>query len=449
MTDSLADQLAGLKSDLDRLPEAKEPPSTTLQIIRNNQQEQDWQRLLFHYLSPDEPHGLNHALLEYILSALSDRDDLGFTFSRLDLANVQVRQEVKIPNERRPDAVVWASEDWFICWELKINAAEAEDQTRDYVDADSFQSIDLTKEDVSGSSHYYVYLAPKGASSPGAEEFVQISWTWVADQIQTFLNESHGDYPARTTAQLEQLIGTIQSELKMTDYQKNQKEKAELYFEYYDAITEAQEAYENQWDWFSNNWGNQLAEAMDGGEPVEIPSLRDADIAVELGQPFIEDETWVFTQSDSDWAGFVKKGWWRHKDDLSNTYTISGNRDEIGISLCHRLKKNREKAIRDNLLELRLIYLLGTNDQFKDKFRRKFITKIENSKNEMPSSVSVPGIRNSPFSATYDIPVREHDNFFEAYVAALDDAFHDLVIENREIITLIDEAYEESLEVFD
>ena len=89
MTDSLADQLAGLKSDLDRLPEAKEPPSTTLQIIRNNQQEQDWQRLLFHYLSPDEPHGLNHALLEYILSALSDRDDLGFTFSRLDLANVQ------------------------------------------------------------------------------------------------------------------------------------------------------------------------------------------------------------------------------------------------------------------------------------------------------------------------------------------------------------------------
>jgi hypothetical protein len=96
-----------------------------------------------------------------------------------------------------------------------------------------------------------------------------------------------------------------------------------------------------------------------------------------------------------------------------------------------------------------MIYGLGIDDQFGDKFRQKLTTKVENSNDEMPSSVSVPGIRSSPLSATYDIPVREQDDFFEAYVAALNDAFHDLVIENREIITLIDEAYEESLEVFD
>ena len=231
MPDKIASQLAGLRNDLDRLPEAEEPPPTTLQIIRNNQQEEYWQRLLFHYLSPDEPHGLDHALLEHILSELSNRDDLEFSFSRLDLADAQVEQEVMISNGRRPDAVVWASEDWFICWELKINAPEDEDQTRDYVDADSFQSIGLAKEDVLDSDHHYVYLAPKDASSPEAEEFVQIPWIWVADQIQTFLNESHGEYPARTTAQLEQLIETIQSELKMSNYQKNQQEKAELYFE--------------------------------------------------------------------------------------------------------------------------------------------------------------------------------------------------------------------------
>ena len=449
MTDSLVDQLAGLKSDLDRLPEAKEPPSTTLQIIRNNQQEQDWQRLLFHYLSPDEPHGLNHALLEHILSALSDRDDLEFTFSRLDLADVQVKQEVKIPNGRQPDAVVWASEDWFICWELKINAVEGENQTRDYVDAEAFQSINLAKGDVPDSGHYYVYLAPEDASPPGAEEFVQISWRWIADQIQTFLNESHGDYSARTTAQLEQLIGTIQSEGKMTNYQRNQQEKAELYFEYYDAIIEAQEAYENQWDWFANNWGSQLIKTMDSVEPVEIPSLRDTDIAVELTQPSIEDETWVFSHTGSDWATFFKEGWFRHKDDLSNIYTPDENRNDIWVMFCHRLEKNREKAIKENLLQIRLIYGLGNNDRFNNKFREKFVNKIENSNSEMPSSVSVPGIRSSPLTATYDIPVREYGNFFEAYVVALEDAFHDLVIENREIITLIDEAYEESLEVFD
>lgn len=67
----------------------------------------------------------------------------------------------------------------------------------------------------------------------------------------------------------------------------------------------------------------------------------------------------------------------------------------------------------------------------------------------MSSSVSVPGTRNKVFTATYDIPVREYDDFFEAYIAALCNAFCDLVIENRQIITLIDEAYEESLDVFD
>ena len=449
VTDSLADQLAGLKSDLDGLPEAKEPPSTTLQIIRNNQQEEEWQQLLFHYLSPNEPHGLGHALLEHVLSALSERDDLEFTFSRLDLADAHVEQEVMISNGRRPDAVVWTSEDWFICWELKINAPEDEEQTRDYVDADSFQSIGLAKEDVPDSDHHYVYLAPKDALAPEADEFVHVSWIWVADQIQAFLNESHGEFPSRTTAQLEQLIGTIRSEVKMTDYQKHQQEKAELYFEYYDAINEAQEAYENQWEWFSKNWGKQLSEAMDGVEPVEISTLRDEDVAVEFTQPPIKDEKWVFTQVDSDWAEMFKKGWWRHKDDFADIYGPAENRDDICITLNHRLEKNREKAIRDNLLQLRLIYGLGNPDQFNDKFRQKLINKVENSNDEMPSSVSIPGTRNSPLTATYDIPVREHDGFFEAYISALNEALHDLVVKNGEIITLIDEAYEESLEVFD
>lgn len=448
MTDSLADQLAGLKSDLDRLPEAKEPPSTILQIIRNNQQEEEWQQLLFHYLSQDEPHGLDHAFLEHTLSALSDRDDLDFTFSGLDLADVQVKQEVIIPNGRRPDAVVWASEEWFICWELKINAPEDEDQTRDYADAESFESINLAKKDVPDNGHHYVYLAPKDASPPEAEEFVHVSWGWIAEQIQTFLNEGHGGYPSRTTAQLEQFIGTIQNEVTMTDYQENQQEKAELYFEYYDAITEAQEAYEDRWDWFANNWGNQLVKTIDSVEPVEIPSLRDTDIAVELAHPSIEDETWVFSHSNSDWASFHKEGWFRHQDDLSNIYAPAEDREDIWVGFSHRLEKNREKAIKDNLLQIRLIYGLGNTDDFNDKFGQKFITKFENSNDEMPSSVTVPGTRSSPLTATYNIPVREYDDFFEAYVAALDDAFHDLVLENRQIITLIDEAYEESLEVF-
>ena len=53
-----------------------------------------------------------------MLSALTDRDNLNFNFSRFDLADVEVEQEVTLSNGRIPDAVTWTSEDWFICWAL-------------------------------------------------------------------------------------------------------------------------------------------------------------------------------------------------------------------------------------------------------------------------------------------------------------------------------------------
>jgi len=448
VTDSLTDQLAGLKSDLDRLPEAKEPPSTTLQIIRNNQQEQDWQRLLFHYLSPDGPHGLDHALLDHILSALSDRDDLGFTFSRVGLTDVQVEQEVKIPNDRRPDAVVWASEDWFICWELKINAAEGEDQTQDYVDAESFQSINLTKEDVPDDDHYYVYLAPEDASPPGAEEFVQISWRWIADQIQTFLNESHGEYSARTTAQLEELIGTIQSEVTMTNYQENQQEKAQLYFDYYDELQDVQSAFENQWNDFIDNWGLRLVQALDCAEIVEIPDLSDTHVAIEQETQTGESTRWIFRQGHS-WAGIAKERWRRQRSgEQGIIYGSLDDDDYAHITLYHRLEKNREKAIRDGVLELTLWHGNSTDDQFYKLVNERVSNKIDEREYELPTNINLTGRTESILTATHNLPVTKHDNFFDAYTVSLRDALIDLTGDNRELTTIITESFEESLEEY-
>ena len=115
-----------------------------------------------------------------------------------------------ILNGRRPDAVIWASNKWFICWELKINASEGEDQTQDYVDASSFQSIGLGKEDVPEANHHYVYLAPEDSYStdpdkapPEAPEFTPISWEWIAGEIQVFLTESHGAQSLNSKPSLE------------------------------------------------------------------------------------------------------------------------------------------------------------------------------------------------------------------------------------------------------
>ena len=213
---SVEKQLQELVQRLNRLPDTNEPPPTTLQILGRNHQERDWQRLLFHFLSPGKGHGLDHALLEHVLSLLSERNDLGYTFSRLDLQDIKVETEVVTSNDTRPDAVLWLPGDWFICWELKLTASETHKQTKAYVDASSFPAIGLSKDDVPADNRYYIYLAPESASPPEANEFVQISWEWIASELQAFLAKGQGGHPARTTAQLDDFISTIQQELTMT-----------------------------------------------------------------------------------------------------------------------------------------------------------------------------------------------------------------------------------------
>lgn len=61
------------KSKLDTL---QNKPQTTLQILNEDQRQKCWQRLLFHFLSPHEKHGLEYSLLEQLLNALSKRDDI-------------------------------------------------------------------------------------------------------------------------------------------------------------------------------------------------------------------------------------------------------------------------------------------------------------------------------------------------------------------------------------
>lgn len=56
--------------------------------------------------------------------------------------------------------------------------------------------------------------------------------------------DGYGQYPARTTAQLEDFTTAINRELTMTDYQEHEREKAQMYLDYYDETSEAKQAYE-------------------------------------------------------------------------------------------------------------------------------------------------------------------------------------------------------------
>jgi hypothetical protein len=446
---SVEEKIQELVRRLNRLPEADEPPSTTLQILGRNHQEQDWQRLLFYFLSSEKSHGLNHALLEHILSSLADRENFDYTYSRLDLQDVRVATEVVTSNDSRPDAILWLPGDWFICWELKLWASETAKQTKAYIDASSFPAIDLSKDEVPVDNRHYIYLAPKSASPPAANEFVRISWEWIASELEAFLAKSHGGYPARTTAQLDDFISTIQQELTMTEHQENQQEKAQLYFDYYDELQDVQSAFENQWDAFTDNWGLRLAQELDGVEIVEIPDLPDNQVAIELNSETEDSKRWIFRQGSS-WAGIAKEQWRRRTDDGSVIYSKRDDDKYAHITLYHRLEKNRQKAIKDGLLELTLWHGTSSDREFHKMVKERVRNKIAEREYELPLAVSLTGGSGSGsvLSATYDIPVAEHDDFFDAYTAALGDAFVDLAVENHELITIIDEAFDESLEEY-
>lgn len=443
---SVGGRIQELVQKLNRLPEIKEPPPTTLQILGQHQQEQDWQRFLFYFVSPDEGHGFGYDLLAHLLTSLSERDDLGYTFSRLDLQDIQVATEVVSSNETRPDAMIWRPDDWFICWELKLFASEMHKQTHAYIDASSFKAIDLEKSDVRDENQHYVYLTPKSASSPEADEFVQLSWEWIASELETFLSQSHGGYPARTTAQLDDFITTIQHELTMTEHQENQQEKARLYYEYYDEIQDVQHAFDNQWDTFKDSWGVNLAQSLDTAEIVEIPGLSDDHVAIELETEGDRLTRWIFRQGG--WHGIAKEQWRRSLDDLSVVYSPDDDDNYANIDFCHRLDHNRKQAVRDNILDLTLWHGTNSDSEFQEMVNRQIRDKIDESQISLPPTMDLTGRTGSILTLTYNISGSQHTDFFDAYTAALREAFLDLTVEYTDLVGIIDEAFEASLEAY-
>ena len=446
MPESLRQQLSDFSHKLSLLPGAEEPPKSTLHILGNAHREDVWQRLLFYFLSPGESHGLDAALLEHLLTSLSEREDLELPFSYFDIENIRVETEVTLSNGRA-DALIWLSDAWFICWELKVYSSEAGQQTETYAQANLFESIDRQKSEF--ERPHYLYLAPENASPPSSDEFVEISWQWVSAELQSFLQDGYGQYPARTTAQLEDFTATINRELTMTEHQEHEREKAKLYLEYYDDISAARQSFDNRWDEFFDNWGLQLAQKLDMVDIIENPDIPDDFVVVDCEIRPGEVERWVFEQGNAQWAGIRKHDWRRAKDDLSSKYQSAEDREDIRIALHHRPELNRDLAIQEHTLELQCWHGTGHDEGYNAAFRDRLHSKIEETDSTLPSSISVQGSsEGNPFNARYDIPVGEHEDFFDAYVAALNNAFHDLVIDHRNFVTIFDETLEETIEEF-
>jgi hypothetical protein len=318
--EEVSDSLSEFQRRFAQLPDVEEPPQTFLHLLGQESEETDWNTILSYFLDPSEPHGFGTGLLEAFLSLLEESSELEFDFDALDFGELTVKSEwVMRDLGVRPDITIYSGRNWFIIIEMKVHAPQSNDQTNQYVCSKKIGNIDKSEfiEEESGQRNQnYVYLAPESATDAEALEFVNISWCEVVEALEQFEYQSHGYYPAKSHAQLNDFLDTIRRELDMTDqdFEQNQLEKMRLYFEYADEIDDARGAF-NEWH-----------ESIEEGEWKER-------FLSDFEPPSWSDE-W---EADPSGRGHIYRKEWRQTED--RTSTTDKGESEYRIDFTHKPRK--------------------------------------------------------------------------------------------------------------
>lgn len=118
-SDKLTERFRELRSSLEALPEVTEPPKPMLRILGSSRAEQKWNTLLAYLLDPSQPHGFGADLLKVFLDKASQVIDDEIDYYHRDIEQVSVDTEVESPQNNRPDILIRASGEWFVCIESR------------------------------------------------------------------------------------------------------------------------------------------------------------------------------------------------------------------------------------------------------------------------------------------------------------------------------------------
>jgi len=371
-TEKVDDSLSKFQRRFAQLPDVEEPPQTVLQILGQEYKETDWNTILSYFLDPSEPHGFGTDLLEAFLSLLEEKSELDFDFDRLDFRELAVKPEWVMHSESnyrpKPDITIYSERNWFVVIEIKVRASEKNYQTWLYVCSDYIGSIKKSEfgeseEEQSESrkkgiadraSHNYVYLAPETADNASAPHFANISWREVVEALGQFEYQSHGRYPAKSQAQLNDFLDNIRRELNMTDedFKQNQLEKMRLYFEYADEIDNAKEAFD-EWHEYVGEGGWKDGFLSD----FEPPSWCERWKADPSGFGHIYRAEW----------GTDDNGWRQTED---RNFTTDKDDSEYRIDFVHK-PQNRE-MFRQGRLTFQIYCPKMAAQDFTDEFSERF-----------------------------------------------------------------------------
>jgi len=456
-TDDLRRELKTFTRRWEQLTAVPETPRSLMDVIEyslgtQRKAEVYINRLFAYFLDPEQPHRMNAEFLRVFLNGLPDT--CGFEEDIHDLSDVVVDDQVRLTEQVDGETVssgfvdlaVQVPNEWFLLVELKFSAEDT--QTEFY--RQDVTHIDGVPKDNYESGAYYLYLHQDDRPDANDPEFSNWTWTAFVETVLTdFIVDNAPRYPQRTVVQLHEFADDIRSITGMSDPTDNVDEKIELYLDHYEAIADVTATFENQWETFSHNWPSRLSDRLVTVDQGSIRSESDYHVLFECSNDAVGD--WWFRSTSSDWGMIFKHGWWRHTDDFSDVlHERPDNRNDARIGFHHRLENDREQALRDNTLTL-YFRNMGANDQsFIDAVSDHFDAKADAIEDTLPDTASLTGNKRNMISAEYDIAPDEYDDFFTAYIAALEEGFTDLVVDNPKLIVLLDDIYTDAVaEVYD
>lgn len=451
---TVSEELQALQRRWEQLTAVPDSPRTLMNVIEyslgsQRKAEVYVNRFLRYLLDPDEPHGMRTELLRAFLDGLPA--ECAFQEDTYDLTDVVVDEQVRVTEEEDGtevssgivDLLVEVPNEWFLMIELKFSAQDT--QTEFYYR--DVTHIDGVPKDDYESGTYYLYLHPHDRNTANEPEFS--NWTWNAlsrDVLEPFIVDNGSRYPQRTVAQLHELNDDIANITGMTNQQENEREKIALYLEHYDAVSDISNAFDEAWERFTDEWAPRLGNALATDGHGSSSNIAEHVTRFELARETGDVEPWNFRSSSSDWGMIFKDGWWRRTDDLDGS--IRGrpdDRNDVRIGFHHRLGRNRDDAIGDRTLKL-YFRNMGANDQrFIETFSDEFDARAREITDALPSRADITGNKKDKIVVPYDIEVERHDDFFSAYLSALETAYVELVANNRDLVAIIDDVFTESL----
>jgi hypothetical protein len=487
----LKDELWDLEQKWERITDVPEPPRSLMNIVEyglgsNRRAEEYINRLLRYFLDPQEPHGLQREFLKAFLEGLPDECDFDEDIHDISDTDVDEQVFVRLTADENPDGdtertgmvdlVIETPGEWFLMVEIKFwageNGVDSEglSQTEFYYYV-SERNRDWKDEHESG---YHLYMHPSTESEAVEDEFA--NWTWesfLSDVFEEFVRVNLPRYPLRTVAQLREFSDDIQEITGMSDQQASEREQVELYLDHYDAIEGVRDTFNDRWERFAEEWGSMLGEALEreseadenywNATVVDYDDLSE-EVAVQLdevdnrnGWTFVEtsygdadeegnSDLWVFRATHPDWAHIFKYGWWKQIDALENR--IDRDSPDARVGFVHRMERKRDLAIRDQTLGFNF-RIMGANPQeFIDEFSERFDGREEEIRRLTPQPEAITGNKANKIKAMYDIPVEGHETFFEAYIAALTNGFREHAVGNEELVTEIDDLYDETIKAY-